>query len=119
MKKEKNNKGIKGLWKRVSRALFGAGWVRPDYVEQEEFECSVCSAHLLVNPAELSKDLNGGCEFCKGVDPKAKKKATTKKKSTKKKTTSKKKVTTKKKTTTKKAAAENKVVKKKTPKMNF
>ena len=118
MKKEKNNKGIKGLWKRVSRKLFGSGWVRPDYVEQEEFECSVCGAHLLVNPAELSKDLNGGCEFCKGVDPKAKKKST-KKKSTKKKTTSKKKATTKKKTTTKKAAAENKVVKKKTPKMNF
>lgn len=116
MKKEKNNKGIKGLWKRVTRALFGAGWVRPDYVEQEVFECSVCGAHLLVNPAELSKDLNGGCDFCKGVDPKAKKKST-KKKSTKKKTTKKK--STKKKTTTKKAAAENKVVKKKSPKMKF
>ena len=100
MKKEKNNKGIKGLWKRMSRAIFGRGWADIN-VEQEVFECSVCGAHLLVNPAELSKELNGGCEFCKGVDPKAKKKST------------------KKKSTTKKAAAENKVVKKKTPKMNF
>jgi len=115
MKKEKNNKGIKGLWKRMSRAIFGRGWADIN-VEQEVFECSVCGAHLLVNPAELSKELNGGCEFCKGVDPKAKKKST-KKKSTKKKSTKKK--STKKKSTTKKAAAENKVVKKKTPKMNF
>jgi len=106
MKKE-NNKGITGLFKRVMRKVFGTGWVRPDYIEQKVFECEKCEAELLMDPKELSKDLNGGCDFCTEVEPKAKKKSA-KRKTTKKKTTSKKtakkKTTPKKKTTSKKTS---------------
>jgi hypothetical protein len=103
MKKENNNKGIRSLFKRVMRKVFGTGWVRPDYIEQKVFECEKCEAELLMDPKELSKDLNGGCDFCTEVEPKAKKKSA-KRKTTKKKTTKKstKKKAGKKKTATKK-----------------
>jgi len=103
MKKENNNKGIRSLFKRVMRKVFGTGWVRPDYIEQKVFECEKCEAELLMDPKELSKDLNGGCDFCTEVEPKAKKKSA-KRKTTKKKTTKKstKKKVGKKKTATKK-----------------
>jgi len=103
MKKENNNKGIRNLFKRVMRKVFGTGWVRPDYIEQKVFECEKCEAELLMDPKELSKDLNGGCDFCTEVEPKAKKKSA-KRKTTKKKTTKKstKKKAGKKKTATKK-----------------
>ena len=103
MKKENNNKGIRNLFKRVMRKVFGTGCVRPDYIEQKVFECEKCEAELLMDPKELSKDLNGGCDFCTEVEPKAKKKQA-KRKTTKKKTTKKstKKKAGKKKTATKK-----------------
>jgi hypothetical protein len=101
MKNKRKNKGFKAFFKKVTRSIFGTGWtsLATSPLKQDIFLCPVCSAHLLINPAKLGKELNGGCEFCKGVDPSAKKKAT-KKKATKKKTTKK---TTKKKTTKKKA----------------